>query len=324
MPGNSQAHLDTLESTEPAGPAPLLSEPLAPPPPTHDPFRHSGWHVQRKAVYAAFLRLGVPYHRREAFASCGQSCWVLRKSDDPDRFKLVSDYCHDRLCVPCGLLRQSIIRRNLARHLPAEPHRFLTLTVRHASEPLPHLLTKLLTSFRRLRRAAFWKERVTGGIACVEVTYNDATGSWHPHLHAILAGRYLDLQALSAAWLSATGDSTSVKIKLIRSQSATIKYVAKYVTKPLPHNVVHCPDALDHAITALHGRKLVIAFGTWARWRLLHDDSEDGWELYEHWAALHVMADRDDGLPLAILDAISNLEPGQREFNVARAPPDSS
>jgi hypothetical protein len=39
-------------------------------------------------------------------------------------------------------------------------------------------------------------------------------GMWHPHLHVIAEGRFLDKHALSAAWHHATGDSFVVDIRI--------------------------------------------------------------------------------------------------------------
>jgi len=258
----------------------------------------------------------LPPARIHAFANCGTSHWIMRHKDDPDRFKIVPDHCHDRFCVPCGGSRQAVIRRNLHVHLRNQPHRFLTLTIRHHDETLATLLLKLYRGFRRLRQRTLWRERVRGGVAFLELTYAPDRNSWHPHLHCMLDGDYIDLQDLSRAWLAATGDSKSVKIQYIRDPATVTRYITKYATKPLPASVLRHHAALVEAIHALNARRTVITFGSWRNWRLLSDPEDHGWQLFDHINAVRIRAHYDDPLAMNILAMICTADPHTGEFYV--------
>jgi len=221
-------------------------------------------------------------NRIGAFQSCGTGFWVLRKRDDHRAIKIVPDYCHDRFCEACGYLRQATIRQNLRDKLSSHPHRFLTLTLRSEDEPLKDLLDKLLRCFKRLRATAFWREKVNGGAAFIEVTANAETGRWHPHLHAVIDGKWLDQSVLRKLWHTITGDSYVLDIRLIRSIETVAEYITKYATKPLPPRIVRDAPMLQEAIIALRGRKLCYTFGAWARWRLLKPPPDDEWETLCH------------------------------------------
>ncbi len=257
-----------------------------------DTHRHSGWRHRRQLIYDAYTSLAVRHSRVEAFRSCGSGWWILRSKTDSEQFRRVPDYCHDRWCVPCSRMRQATIRHNLAQHLGDHPHRFLTLTIRHHQEPLRDLIHKLYDSFRRLRQRPIWREHVTGGVAFLELTYNSTTHSWHPHLHCILEGSYLHRPELSRIWLSVTGDSHNVDIKLVRDRLAVVDYISKYATAPLPASVIHQADALREAIMVLKGRRMLITFGGWRAWHLARPPENHDWSMYCHSNEL-ALADAD-------------------------------
>lgn len=251
-----------------------------------DGFRHSCWSSDRLLIFSAFRELNIRFNRVESFRTCGSGSWILRSKHDPEKFRIVPDYCHDRWCVPCSRLRQLTIRRNLSERLGDHPHRFLTLTIRHGSEPLSFLIDKLYAGFRRLRQRALWKDNVVGGASFLELTYNSDRGSWHPHLHCVLEGSYLHRPALVKLWESCTGGSTGVHIRLIRHREHIIDYVSKYVTKPLSSKALRSPGLALEAISCLKNRRMLITFGTWRAWKLTRPPENDEWNLYCHENAL--------------------------------------
>lgn len=256
--------------------------------------RHATWTPRRKAIYDALVTTGASDSRISAFQSCGAGYWVLRKRDDHRTIKVVPDYCHDRFCEACGWLRQATIRTNLDDKLSDHPHRLLTLTLRSSNEPLKQLLDKLFKCFKRLRARAFWKEKVTGGAAFLEVTADPETGNWHPHLHTIIDGKWLDQRVIRDIWRSITGDSYVIDIRLIRDKAAVTNYVTKYATKPLPAKIVGNAPLLQEAVDAFRGRKLCYTFGSWSHWRLLKPSPDDDWETLCHANELYFRT-QDDG-----------------------------
>lgn len=69
---------------------------------------------------------------------------------------------------------------------------FLTLTMKNTADDNPEGVRHLRQAFGRFRARAFWKRRVRGGIASIEVT-NIGNG-WHPHLHAVIDCRWLAIK----------------------------------------------------------------------------------------------------------------------------------
>lgn len=339
--------LDSIETPVEPSSAPALWDDAPALYELRDVFRHSGWRRQRQLIFDAFLDLTrsdyrievsadspraytfrpavMQFSRIESFRTCGTGSWILRHANDATRFRIVPDHCHDRWCIPCATARRNTIRKNLDRLISVQPHRFLTLTIRHHEEPLSELLRRLYSGFRRLRQRQLWKDRVGGGVAFLEIGFNSETRSWHPHLHCVLEGNYIHRPDLTQAWLEVTGDSRAVDIKIVRNRSHVVDYVSKYATKPIPPAAVEDAAALREAVGALTGRRFLIQFGTWKRWKLLDAKTDQDWTLYCHEDDLRYLATSDDPLAENVLAMLSAADPFTGEFVVLLdgVPPDT-
>jgi hypothetical protein len=137
---------------------------------------------------------------------------------------------------------------------PSERIRFITLSVPNSPDPRAQFVN-LRDSFKRLRRRAFWKRRVSGGVVVYEVTLG-RDNLWHVHIHALVQSTYIPWKQLAKAWREISG-GTGCHIKLIPTPAVT-GYVTKYVTKTsLP------PNRQLAASIALRGSRLFQPFGYW-------------------------------------------------------------
>lgn len=169
--------------------------------------------------------------------------------------------CRDRLCPLCATARaRQVADRVLAATTKADSLRFLTLTIRSTSEPLRTQLDRLYGYYRDLRRTAEWRKHVYGGIATVEITRNESTGQWHPHLHVLTDGRFWKQSSIADTWEQVTGGSRIVDIRMIHKRSTVARYVAKYASKP-PNMDGWPADAIREFAEAVHRRRMVIATG---------------------------------------------------------------
>ncbi len=224
------------------------------------------------------IRAKVPIARVARFDECGHDAWLFQNQQDGS-LKIVAHYCHDRLCVPCARARSRAIAANLSRQLHGKTFRFVTLTLKSTATPLAAQIHRLYDAFKRLRRLPIWANATTGGAAVLEITYNDHTHLWHPHLHIICEGKWIQNTALSHAWLACTGDSWIIDIRLVKpdfpaadkpltDRSKVIDYLAKYAAKGYDNSCTLDRDACTELVTALHGTHLLFAFGTWRGFHL--------------------------------------------------------
>jgi len=245
-------------------------------------FRHSGWSGLRGKVRSAMVSAGVTPARLVRFDVCGSGAWVWSHPDQPGSYRITSDHCHDRWCVPCARERSRIIASAIASAITPHQTRLVTLTLKSTTEPLTELIDKLYASFRALRRRSVWEDAVDGSIALLELVIGKDGIRWHPHLHILAVGRYIHQPDLSAAWHSITGDSYIVDVRAIRNPELAIAYVAKYASKPPSASLARNPDKLKEAVIALHGRRLCLTTGCFRGVKLSGDDEPsdlhaDGW-----------------------------------------------
>lgn len=241
-------------------------------------FRHSGWHRVRRLIAEALYRTDQSFARQQEFKHCGSHAYVLRNCDDPEEYRIAGSCCRDRFCLPCGTERGCIIANNITDLIGTREIRFVTFTIKTHAEPLTQQLDKLYRSFQAIRRRGIWKQRVTGGVALLELKWSNRGDRWHPHLHCLIEGGWIDRKRLQRAWHEITGDSFVVDIRRPPNMQSVTRYVTKYVSKPFNSTFVNEREHLDEAILALKGRKLLVTFGRWRGKQLTSVPHDGTWE----------------------------------------------
>jgi len=192
--------------------------------------------------------------------------------------KVISSACHDRWCPMCAAEKAAYATEQTEEYIKSlKKPRFLTLTLRHSTATLKDQIEFLQESFRRLRNRAYWKRRVDGGIWFLQCKRGHNSGNWHPHLHILLDGHYLEQGKLSELWQLITCGSLIVDIRTIHDRKAAAEYVARYVARPAILKNMSMPDRVE-VIKALHGKRLCGAFGTGKEVSLSRPKNEDSGE----------------------------------------------
>lgn len=240
-------------------------------------FRHSGWSRERELVDAALVALGTADNRLAAFRGCGADAWLYRSEQHPDKYRIRASYCHSKWCIPCAVHRSALTTARIRDWLGNLPARFITLTLAADLQPLSDRLDRLYGAFRKLRRTSWWRTRVAGGLATVEIKWSVKSAHWHPHLHILCHSAYLDKKDLSREWHIATGDSYIVDISLVENAALAAGYVAKYTAKPAPASTYRDADRLQEMMLAMHGRRLLLTFGDCVLPKKPAEDNPDTW-----------------------------------------------
>jgi hypothetical protein len=146
---------------------------------------------------------------------------------------------------------------------------------------------------------------------------------WHPHLHIVTEGTYIEQKALSRAWHEVTGDSSIVDIRRVADSGDVSRYVCKYVTKPADATIFPVPDRLDEFICAIGGRRLCLTFGTWRGFKLDADPQD-----VATWVTIGSVETLRNDAAAGDPNAIRYLEAAQRKWPLfgalfALPPPDS-
>jgi len=289
-------------------------------------FRHSFWRERRQATYHVLhdlaARGAIPAARAQAFAACGRHATVLRHRTERHRYRVACWKCHDRLCEACQTERRRILCRNLMRQLADRGRiRLLTLTLRSSDHPLSQQIDRIYDCFRQFRRDPRIRPKMDGGLAFLELTRNEQTGLWHPHLHVLFTGDFLPHRLARAVWEHVTQDSYIVDVRSLTTPKSAATYVAKYASKALSPRVWRDPNALAEAALALCGRRTFLAFGSWTKMSLSRpdptDDTADDWEEVGTLAEILTRANAGDEDARAIVRALRREDAARR----GEAPP---
>ena len=312
---------ETNPQTELYGSAGVLSEDAE----LAQRFRHSGWQRNRKLIYHSLRRTRQSKSRVHNFADCGSTAYVYKRADDPSKFRLGGSSCRDRFCVPCSIDRSRCLATNVLNALGKRPARFVTLTLRQTDAHLRDVLDRLYTNFRRLRARRFWKQRVKGGCAFIEIKYSAANDAWNVHLHAIVHGRYIPKRDLSREWRKLTGDSFIVDVRLVEDEARIGRYVVKYVSKAFNDTFLNRSAYLDTVVNSMVGRRLCLTFGDWRGIKLTESPNEHDWISLGTFHDVVDKAAHGDRECLAAVHAIAREKANEllQSVEMARPPPDS-
>lgn len=190
---------------------------------------------------------------------CGRVPSIQQKTNGENYLSI--GRCRCRACPLCAVHRQRQTEKRINTITEKwDNMRHVVLTLRAENCDLDDQLNNLISSYRRLRQSVLWKRTVVAAIATVEVTLNNQTGMWHPHLHILTTGHYLPQKELSSQWFIASNGSTIVWIGAVHSRKMAAKYISKYIAKPAETSEWSDVDT-EEMWLALHGRRCIIATG---------------------------------------------------------------
>lgn len=124
------------------------------------------------------------------FLSFGQN--ILSDGSLSDKALKTALFCHVRFCPLCSWRKSVKLFAQLAKAsaLIVNNYKFalLTLTVPNVSaDDLPKTVNKLLSDFHLYMKYKDIKSVVCGFFRSLEITYNQKSDTYHPHIHAIIA-----------------------------------------------------------------------------------------------------------------------------------------
>lgn len=222
--------------------------------------------------------------------NCGQPLWLTCGCCMNE--KKVETHCKRKWCPVCARM---IAAARVARYEAAVDAMqwplFVTFTCRNLPEIDGETIRKMRQAFGKLRKQAWWKRSVKGGVASVEVT-NIGNG-WHPHLHAIIDCKWFAIKEpmpkpfetrkslaarfqraateVAKRWAETLGvDEARIKIKRaytansgpeIPGNSESIaREVLKYSCKS--EDILKCEESVGDMIRALDYCRLVTSWGS--------------------------------------------------------------
>lgn len=156
--------------------------------------RKKPWNLKKKQnlLYANYLEI-LEYNKARNVKECGDIIG-LRKDDEGHLKVNQTWFCHSRLCPMCNWRRslvqsyelQLIIKKAIKKY-PNACLLFLTLTEKNCSGiELGELLKKMTLGFMRMSQYKKVSKNLLGYIRSTEITINENSKEYHPHMHIIL------------------------------------------------------------------------------------------------------------------------------------------
>jgi hypothetical protein len=293
----------------------LLEPPETTPLNSFDGTYRSKFMAGKEKEYLATLEAYLEIYRDKpnthvgAIRECRTHATFQRDSATGD-VKVFGDSCRDRWCVMCCAQKLAYAKDQAAMYIKSlTAPRFLTLTLKNNESSLKHQVAFLQQSFSKLRNRAYWKKNVTGGIWFLEVKRGKNSEQWHPHLHILLDGNYMEQGRLSALWELVTFGSPIIYITRISDVEHAAFYVAKYSSKPAVLQNMPLADRME-TITALFRKRLCGTFGTAKSITLTPPkiETDNNWDYIGHHDDIVRKAEKDPAAR-AILVAYNNYEP---------------
>lgn len=260
-------HLDTIE-TSGADPTRRVESPDLG---TSDPPRSQNPDRQDYSYRGFLLKPRIESYRRalEIYAAvdgsfggkfssrlqqCRKFAWFVQSSVT-NKLRVMSSRCKLRWCPICRDVSRMIVTSAVTDWLKLQKYpKMITLTLQHNDDPLAVQIKHLYTSFQKLRRRAYFQRLVTGGVWFFQLKYNADSEQWHPHIHCLVAGKFLPHTRLKNLWFTITGDSHVVDIRPVKDLEGCSREVARYATSPADITAVTFERALEIYYATKHRR----------------------------------------------------------------------
>ena len=178
-----------------------------------------------------------------------------------------SAYCNTRVCNTCNRIRTAIGMNGYKEQLEGREWVMITLTdVNCQGHELRYEIASYKKTVLLIRRALKKRGINVDGIVKAEITYNEKTNTFHPHLHILAACPNIEYVAVEIIneWL-ARRPTASIKAQdITRDPSGAFNELFKYTTKGFQREgktLTIDPVAIDTIMRAQYNTRSFQPFG---------------------------------------------------------------
>lgn len=193
------------------------------------------------------------YNRRpDAVRNCGSYLeFYVNPSDRTDKKLKRAYFCKDRLCPMCNWRRSLKIFGQVSKIFDYIDHEynnhydylFLTLTIKNVDfNDLDSGIKVIQKGLRYLtHKCNYFKDICYGTFSTIEITFNNKSNTWHPHVHLIVlvnksyfkSRNYISASKWSEIWMNCCDLDYEpiINIQKVKKLSNGIAEVSKYMAK---------------------------------------------------------------------------------------------
>jgi len=237
------------------------------------------------------LKLAYSYERLEykkyydSVLDCGSILRFEVEVETGNRYLKNAWFCKKRLCPMCNWRRTKKIFSEVSRVMDVVQSEnlnlkalFLTLTQQNCDfDDLINGVDDVLKGWTSLTKHKIFERQIKGYFRALEITYNEKTNSWHPHIHTILLveqdyfrkdnKEYVTTEKWSNLWKCAMKLDYNPIVDVRRAYNSKRKQVAevaKYTSKStdyLKKDLEKTDELVLMLTSALHRRRLFMFGG---------------------------------------------------------------
>ena len=201
-----------------------------------------------------------PLHKQ--YKNALNCCNVLEQRDN----KITAKHCNSRACHICNRIRTAKFMNGYITPLQELGElEFVTLTIPNVSdhilERMVRIMTKRIGDIIRVLNER--RKMGVSGIRKIEITYNEKTDTYHPHLHLLVtkgAGKEIVKEWL-IRWPQAKRIAQDCRNADKNSLNELFKYTTKVFKKNDTKTIQINAKALDIILRALHKKRTFQTFG---------------------------------------------------------------
>jgi hypothetical protein len=223
----------------------------------------------QKELVGALERTEYHRHLAAKVHNCHKKFRHMRCDQNHDWAK-ADNSCSVRLCPHCSHRKVKKVGAKVQAFTVGKQNlKYLVLSERN-SRNLEEGIRSLYAAWDRLRRSVFWKTRVLGSIAVLEVTWSKKRRDWHPHLNVLFEGEYIPVEALNQRWVKATEGNGGI-VFIQKANEGTVFELIKYTLKVAEYKdladgrvlelLFDDPRVLDEFLSAVYGLRVIRTYG---------------------------------------------------------------
>jgi len=240
---------------------------------------HAKITTQELAKYLAGLRSPLRRAYWRSYDCCSQI--ELTRSG-----KTRARYCKARWCLVCNRIRTAKYIQAYSDVIAGfTDAQFVTLTAPNCNgDNLASEIDRYIKNFRTCTKQVHNRSRSQNsvrklrGFRKLEVTYNHATNTYHPHFH-VICDHLSAAQQLKRDWLAIRADAREAAQDVREAEEGARFELFKYFTKLTDSSGKMRASQLDTIFRAMHNRRVVQPFG-WRQGELpsIHEAADESHE----------------------------------------------
>lgn len=215
----------------------------------------SKWYTER--ISGGLLYLNSPLHKYY------QRAYYCNHTLVQENTSIKSKYCNTRVCHICNRIRTAKMMNGYMKQLDGRQLQFVTLTLpnvkaeelRYTCEYITKEASNIIRVFRERRKINI------NGVRKLEVTYNNKTDTYHPHLHFVVD---TSGEELVKEWLKRVPTANKKGQDCQIATQGSLNELFKYTTKIIGHKkgeYIVYTRALDNIMLSLQKKRCFQPFG---------------------------------------------------------------